>query len=310
MSDFDSKPTENVCNSNKLPYLSDLTKVRIVKETIRTFSKWYYLSLRRELTNIMAFSKLDLSGRVAVVIGGTSGIGRALAHGLAEAGADVVPSSRRQEQVESTAAEIEGLGRKTLRCTSDVADRESLQELLGMTVADLGKVDILINCAGTTKRTPTLDVSDDEWEMILETNLTGTLRGCQVFGRHMIENGYGRIINIASLSTFVSLYEVAAYAASKSAVASLTKSLAIEWAKKGVNVNAIAPGVFRTALNTKLLDETPRGQEFLTRTPMGRFGDVEELAGAAIFLASEAASFVTGEILVVDGGFLASGVNQ
>jgi NAD(P)-dependent dehydrogenase (short-subunit alcohol dehydrogenase family) len=146
--------------------------------------------------------------------------------------------------------------------------------------------------------------------MIMETNLTGTLRGCQVFGRHMIENGYGRIINIASLSTFVSLYEVAAYAASKSAVASLTKSLAIEWAKKGVNVNAIAPGVFRTALNTRLLDETPRGQEFLTRTPMGRFGNVEELAGAAVFLASEAASFVTGEVLTVDGGFLASGVNQ
>jgi NAD(P)-dependent dehydrogenase (short-subunit alcohol dehydrogenase family) len=258
----------------------------------------------------MAFSKLDLSGRVAVVIGGTSGIGRALAHGLAEAGADVVPSSRREEQVEATAAEIEALGRKTVRCTSDVADRDSLQELLEKTVAELGKVDILINCAGTTKRTPTLDLSDDEWNLIIETNLTGTLRGCQVFGRHMIENGYGRIINIASLSTFVSLFEVAAYAASKSAVASLTKSLAIEWAKKGVNVNAIAPGVFRTALNTKLLDETPRGQEFLTRTPMGRFGNVEELAGAAVFLASEAASFVTGEVLVVDGGFLASGVNQ
>ncbi len=258
----------------------------------------------------MAFSKLDLSGRVAVVIGGTSGIGRALAHGLAEAGADVVPSSRRSEQVDATAAEIEALGRKTVRCTSDVADRDSLQDLLDQTVGDLGKVDILINCAGTTKRTPTLDLSDDEWNMIMETNLTGTLRGCQVFGRHMIENGYGRIINIASLSTFVSLYEVAAYAASKSAVASLTKSLAIEWAKKGVNVNAIAPGVFRTALNTKLLDETPRGQEFLTRTPMGRFGNVEELAGAAVFLASEAASFVTGEVLVVDGGFLASGVNQ
>jgi len=258
----------------------------------------------------MAFSKLDLSGRVAVVIGGTSGIGRALAHGLAEAGADVVPSSRRSEQVDATAAEIEALGRKTVRCTSDVADRDSLQELLDQTVGDLGKVDILINCAGTTKRTPTLDLSDDEWNMIMETNLTGTLRGCQVFGRHMIANGYGRIINIASLSTFVSLYEVAAYAASKSAVASLTKSLAIEWAKKGVNVNAIAPGVFRTALNTKLLDETPRGQEFLTRTPMGRFGNVDELAGAAVFLASEAASFVTGEVLVVDGGFLASGVNQ
>ena len=258
----------------------------------------------------MAFSKLDLSGSVAVVVGGTSGIGRALAHGLAEAGADVVPSSRRAEQVQSTASEIEFLGRRTVRCTSDVADRDSLQDLLDQTVAELGKVDILVNCAGITKRTPTLEVSDEEWETIIETNLTGTLRGCQVFGRHMIENGYGRIINIASLSTFVSLYEVAAYAASKSAVASLTKSLAIEWGKKGVNVNAIAPGVFRTALNTKLLDETPRGQEFLTRTPMGRFGDVKELAGAAVFLASEAASFVTGEVLVVDGGFLASGVNQ
>lgn len=258
----------------------------------------------------MAFSKLDLSGRVSVVIGGTSGIGRAIAHGLAEAGSDVVCSSRREEQVETTAAEIESFGRRTIRCTSDVADRGSLQALLDESVAALAKVDILVNCAGITKRTPTLDVSDDEWDSIIETNLTGTLRGCQVFGRHMIANGYGRIINIASLSTFVALYEVAAYAASKAAVASLTKSLAIEWAKKGVNVNAIAPGVFRTALNTKLLDETPRGQEFLTRTPMGRFGTVEELAGAAVFLASEAASFVTGEVIVVDGGFLASGVNQ
>lgn len=258
----------------------------------------------------MAFSKFDLSGRVSVVIGGTSGIGRAIAHGLAEAGSDVVSSSRRAEQVETTATEIEGFGRRTIRCTSDVAERDSLQYLLDQTVAALGKVDILVNCAGVTKRTPTLDVSDEEWDSIMETNLTGTLRGCQVFGRHMIANGYGRIINIASLSTYVALYEVAAYAASKAAVASLTKSLAIEWSKKGVNVNAIAPGVFRTALNTKLLDETPRGQEFLTRTPMGRFGNVEELAGAAVFLASEAASFVTGEVMVVDGGFLASGVNQ
>jgi NAD(P)-dependent dehydrogenase (short-subunit alcohol dehydrogenase family) len=258
----------------------------------------------------MAYSKLDLSGRVAVVIGGTSGIGRAIAHGLAEAGSDVVCSSRREEQVHAAAAEIEGFGRRTIRCTSDVADRYSLQTLLDESVAALGKVDILVNCAGITKRTPTLDLSDDEWDSIIETNLTGTLRGCQVFGRHMIANGYGRIINIASLSTFVALYEVAAYAASKAAVASLTKSLAVEWAKKGVNVNAIAPGVFRTALNTKLLDETPRGQEFLTRTPMGRFGNVEELAGAAVFLASDAASFVTGEVMVVDGGFLASGVNQ
>ena len=259
---------------------------------------------------VMGFAKLSLDGRAAVVIGGTSGIGRALAHGLAAAGADVVCTSRRSEQVEAAASEIEQLGRRTLRATSDVSDRRSLEELLGACAAEFGKVDILINSAGITKRAPTVDLVEEDWAAILETNLTGTLRACQVFGRHMVENAYGRIINIASLSTFVSLFEVAAYSASKAAVASLTKSLAIEWAKRGVNVNAIAPGVFRTALNQKLLDETPRGQEFLARTPMGRFGNVEELAGAEVFLASEAASFVTGEVIVVDGGFLASGVNQ
>jgi NAD(P)-dependent dehydrogenase (short-subunit alcohol dehydrogenase family) len=258
----------------------------------------------------MSFSGLELSGKTAVVIGGTSGIGRAIAHGLADAGANVVSSSRRESEVEKTATEIEEKGRRTLRITSDVSDKATLQNLLDESVKAFGKVDILVNCAGVTKRTPTLDLPEDEWNWILETNLTGTLRACQVFGKHMVANGYGRIINIASLSTFVALYEVAAYAASKAAVASLTKSLAIEWSQHGVNVNAIAPGVFKTALNTKLLEETERGQEFLTRTPMKRFGKVEELAGAAVFLASDAASFVNGEVLVVDGGFLASGVNQ
>jgi len=258
----------------------------------------------------MGYSSLELNGKVAVVIGGTSGIGRAIAHGLAEAGADVIPTSRRLEQVEATAKEIEERGRRTLRVVSDVCDRTSLQTLLDKSVEAFGKVDILVNCAGRTKRTPTIDLAEEDWNDILETNLTGTLRACQVFGRHFIEREYGRIINIASLSTFVALYEVAAYSASKAAVASLTKSLAIEWGKYGVCANAIAPGVFRTALNQKLLDETERGQEFLLRTPVKRFGKVEELAGAAVFLASDAASFVNGEILVVDGGFLASGVNQ
>ena len=258
----------------------------------------------------MSYRPLALEGKVAVVIGGTSGIGRALAHGLAEAGADVAPTSRRLEQVEATALEIEARGRRTLRVTSDVAERASLENLLAACLAGFGQVDILVNCAGRTKRAPTLDFAEADWNDIMETNVTGTLRACQVFGRHMLERKYGRIINIASLSTFVALYEVAAYAASKAAVASLTKSLAVEWGPLGVNVNAIAPGVFRTALNEKLLDETPRGQEFLLRTPLKRFGQVEELAGAAVFLASEAASFVNGEILVVDGGFLASGVNQ
>ena len=258
----------------------------------------------------MSYTALELNGKVAVVIGGTSGIGRAIAHGFADAGADVVPTSRRAEQVEVAATEIEALGRRSIRVTSDVSDRDSLQRVLEETINAFGKVDILVNSAGRTKRAPTLDFSEAEWNDIIETNLTGTLRACQVFGRHMLEREYGRIINIASLSSFVALHEVAAYSASKAAVASLTKSLAVEWSPRGVCVNAIAPGVFRTALNQKLLDESERGREFLLRTPMKRFGKVEELAGAAIFLASDAASFVTGEVLTVDGGFLASGVNQ
>jgi NAD(P)-dependent dehydrogenase (short-subunit alcohol dehydrogenase family) len=258
----------------------------------------------------MASKLFDLSGRVAVVVGGTSGIGRVMSLGLAEAGADVVATGRRGAEVAAAATEIEALGRRSLRLETDVTKRESLQKLLDETVKAFGKVDILVNCAGRTKRQPTLEFSDEDWNAILETNLTGTLRACQVFGKHMVERGYGRIINIASLSSFVALLDVAAYGASKAAVAALTKSLAIEWAPKGVNVNAIAPGVFRTELNRELLDGTPRGKEFLMRTPMKRFGKIEELVGAAIFLSSEAASFVAGEVLVVDGGFLASGVNQ
>jgi NAD(P)-dependent dehydrogenase (short-subunit alcohol dehydrogenase family) len=258
----------------------------------------------------MGYSRLELNGKVAVVIGGSSGIGKALACGLAEAGADVVPSARRLEEVKTAADEIESLGRNSLRVTCDVTDRESLEHLLNAAIQAFGKVDILVNSAGFNHRTPTLKLSEAEWNRLLDTNLTGTLRACQIFGAHMVERGYGRIINIASMGSFLALYEVAAYCASKAGVASLTKSLAIEWARHGVCVNAIAPGYFRTLLTEKLVMGTPRGQEILMRTPMKRFGEVEELVGATVFLASEAASFVTGTLLAVDGGFLASGVNQ
>lgn len=258
----------------------------------------------------MSYRKLELTARNAVVVGGTSGIGLTIAKGLAQAGANVIATGRRANLVEAAAEEIRKAGVKSLALSCDVGDTASIEAVLEGAKREWGGVDILVNSAGITKRTPTLDVAPSEWNSILDTNLNGTLRTCQIFGRHMVEKKYGRIINIGSIASMLALYEVAAYCASKAAVAGLTKSLAIEWAKHGVCVNAILPGVFRTDINAKLLDGTARGAEFLLRTPMGRFGQLEELAGAAVFLASEAASFVTGHLLAVDGGILASGVNQ
>jgi NAD(P)-dependent dehydrogenase (short-subunit alcohol dehydrogenase family) len=251
----------------------------------------------------------SLGGRCAVVVGGTAGIGKAIAMALADAGADVVATSRSIKNIDSTAGQIESLGRKTLRIVSDVSERESLQELHDRTLACFGHIDILVNCAGITRRIPTLECCDELWQRIMDVNLNGTMRACQIFGKTMIASRYGRIVNIASLSTFVAFHEVAAYGASKAAVGALTKSLAIEWADSGVTVNAIAPGIVPTELNRKLLD-SGRGQELILRTPMARFGTVDDVAGAAVYFAAEESGFVTGQILAVDGGFLASGVNQ
>ena len=258
----------------------------------------------------MGHPSLELTNKTAVVVGGTSGIGLALARGLAIAGANVVATGRRDDLVRKVTNDIRALGRKSLAVSCDVTDGNTVDQLLNAVRNEFGSVEILVNSAGRTKRKPTLELTDEEWNGILETNLTGTLRTCRAFGRYMVERKYGRIINIASLSSFVALYEVAAYSASKAAVASLTKSLAIEWAAHGVCVNAIVPGNFRTDLNASLLDATARGREFLLRTPMKRFGQLEELVGATVFLSSDSASYVTGHTLIVDGGFLASGVNQ
>jgi NAD(P)-dependent dehydrogenase (short-subunit alcohol dehydrogenase family) len=252
----------------------------------------------------------DLSGRGAVVIGGTSGIGRAIAIALAEAGADTVATGRRKEEVATVTDEIQGIGRRSLAITCDVRERASMEELASQIKKELGVVSILVNAAGITERVATLECTEESWTRILDVNLNGMLRACQIFAPAMVNAGYGRIINIASLSSFTAFHEVAAYSASKSAVASLTRSLAVELSRHGVCVNAIAPGVIPTALNSELLHGSARGRELLMRTPMGRFGRVEELGGAAVFLASDQASFISGTVLPVDGGFLASGVNQ
>jgi NAD(P)-dependent dehydrogenase (short-subunit alcohol dehydrogenase family) len=251
----------------------------------------------------------DLSGRCAVVIGGTTGLGKAIALGLARAKADVVAASRRESEVERMAARIEALGRRTMRLQVDVRSRASLEKLHDDVLAQFGRVDILVNSAGITKRQPAIECPEETWASILDINLMGTVRACQIFGKDMLARKSGAIINMASLATFVAFRDVAAYGASKAAVGALTKSLAVEWAPMGVRVNAIAPGIFPTELNESLVRGTERGRELLQRTPMGRYGRADEVVGAAVYLASDAASFVNGQIIVVDGGYLASGVN-
>jgi NAD(P)-dependent dehydrogenase (short-subunit alcohol dehydrogenase family) len=248
----------------------------------------------------------DLSGRVAVVIGATSGLGRAIAIGLAEHGAHVVPTGRRRQQVEEVCCEVG----TAVRQVTDVTDRQSIEALRDVVLAAFGRVDILVNAAGYTLKLPTVEIREEQWTGIFDTNLNGALRACQVFYEPLKASGKGRVINIASLSSFLAFRDVAAYSASKTALLSLTRSLGCEWARDGISVNAIIPGVFPTEMNKALILGSERGKELLMRTPMGRFGAPEELVGAAVLLASDGASFITGQSIAGDGGYLASGVNS
>ena len=252
---------------------------------------------------------LDLSNRVAVVIGGTSGIGRAITIGLAAQGADVVPTGRRANHIEEVCGEVEALGRRTLRKVTDIRERHSIDSLRDTILKAFGRVDILVNAAGFTFKQPTVTVSEEQWSSIFDTNLNGALRACQSFYEALKASGRGRVINIASLGSFAAFHEVAAYCATKTALLSLTRSLACEWAQDGIMVNSIAPGICPTEMTREIVLGTARGRELLTRTPMRRFGNPEELVGAAVLLASDGASFITGQCIAVDGGFLASGVN-
>jgi len=256
-------------------------------------------------------SLLDISDRVVVVFGATSGLGRALAVGLAEQGATVVPTGRRAERLSDVCREVEvASGKPSLVQAADVTGHACVEAFRDAVLERFGRVDVLVNAAGVTGRYATADLDEAEWARVLDTNLNGVLRTCQAFYVPLRDSGRGRIINIASLAAFRAFHEVAAYSASKAGVVSLTRSLGCEWAAEGICVNAIAPGVFPTDLNRELLEGTARGRELLMRTPAGRFGRPEELLGAAILLASDAASFMAGEIIAVDGGFLASGVNS
>lgn len=245
----------------------------------------------------------DLSGRVAVVTGANTGIGQAIAIALAQAGADVALVGR--TPAEDTAAAIRDLGRRALIVSADLSSIAPVQRIVDETVAGLGGLDILVNNAGIIRRADAVDFTEADWDAVVDTNLKSVFFLCQAAGRHMIAQGRGRIINIASMLTFQGGIRVPSYTASKSGIGGLTKLLANEWAKHGLSVNAIAPGYIATNNTAALQADEVRNAAILDRIPAGRWGDAADLGGAAVFLASDAAAYVQGHILAVDGGWLA-----
>lgn len=259
----------------------------------------------------MEFIGSDLKGKVAIITGGATGIGHGIALGFARLGCHVVPTSEpgTESRIQETVRELEALGIQSLEIVTDVTDVGQVETLVHRVIEKFGRIDILVNCAGITIRRPSVEVTEEEWDRVTDVNLKGTFLTCQKVGRVMLGRSSGSIINIASLAGFVAYPEVAAYCASKGGVIALTKALAIEWAKRGVRVNGIAPGDIITPLTKSVIDKDPeRRRSMEARIPMGRLGEVDELVGAAIYLASDASRYVTGHTIVVDGGHLAEGI--
>lgn len=255
-----------------------------------------------------SIEKFDLEGKSAVVIGASRGLGKRMSIALAQAGADLVVSSRSSAMLQEVVSEIRDLGRRAFAVECDVSKAGDIENLLESSCRRFNRVDILVNVAGIIVRKPSHQITEEEWDEVMGVNLKGMFFACRIFGGHMMENGGGKIINIGSLASSIALPERTLYTISKTGVAALTRSLAIEWARCNINVNAIGPGYFETELTAPLFKNEEWKQRLLERIPMGRVGQPEDLDGITVFLASPASDYVTGQIFFVDGGFLAGDI--
>lgn len=248
----------------------------------------------------------DLTGKTAVVSGGGRGIGKSIALALAEAGADVVVASRTEKELKETCKEIENLGRKAFYQTLDVLNKEAIENFVQEVVDKTGKIDILVNAAGTNIRKRLVDLEESDWDFVMNVNLKSVYLLSKAVIPHMQNQKYGKIINIASLTSEIGFPNMPVYAASKGGVSQLTKAMAVEYAQDGINVNAIGPGYFKTEMTKVLYEDEEKVKWMKSRIPLGRVGNLEDLKGTAIFLASSASDYITGQTIYVDGGWLIS----